>query len=284
MGQVTRDSRSKSAVAKSYRMGKMLWAFAGLIGVMFSPPALAQSTVPPPSGFGGNHNYILSNDCKPVTDISVTIRATQTIVGPKGLGVQLNANSPPPPPGAAPKDTPAGWQQYMMGIGYRPAFNWVIQNWGSSGILYQEGDPYLVPMRNVIWPAGYTLTIALRNDPKGNITGAEFVVADDRGHVLKRASKMLQDFHGFSKVYLAPINAFQLNLVGPTGGEVLSSGEGTITYAASTPMTVANHFPKTADNQFCVTRLFTAEKANTIYGELPAGPAKTFTQTFSVMP
>jgi hypothetical protein len=266
-------------------MRKMLWAFVGLIVVICSLPAQAQSTVPPPSAFGGNHNYILSSDCKPITDVSVTVHATQKIVGPKGLGVQLNANSPPPPPGASPKDAPAGWQQYMMGIGYRPAFNWAIQNFGSSGILYQGGDPYLVPMRNVIWPAGYTLKISLRNDPKGNVTSAEFVVEDDRGHLLNRASKTLQDFHGFSKAYLAPINAFQLNLVGPTGGEILSSGAGTITYAASTPMTVANHFPKTGDNSFCVaSRVFTAEKANTVYGELPAGPTKTFTQTFGVAP
>jgi hypothetical protein len=278
-----RDPRSENIVGKDYGMRNRLRAFAGLIVVICSPPALAESTVPPPSAFGGNHNYILSSDCKPMTDVSVTIHATQKIVGPKGLGVQLNANSPPPPASAPPKDSPAGWQQYMMGIGYRPAFNWAIQNFGSSGILYQGGDPYLVPMRNVIWPAGYALTISLRNDPEGNVTGAEFVVEDSRGHVLNRASKMLQGFPGFSKVYLAPINAFQLNLVGPTGGEVLSSGAGTITYAASTPMTVANHFPKTGDNKFCVaSRTFTAEKANTVYGELPAGPTKTFTQTFGV--
>jgi hypothetical protein len=264
-------------------MRKMLWAFACLIVVICSLPALAESTFPPPSAFGGNHNYILASDCKPITDLSVTVHATQKIVGPKGLGVQLNANSPPPLPGASPKDSPAGWQQYMMGIGYRPAFNWAIQNFGSSGILYEGGDPYLVHMRNVIWPAGYKLTISLKNDPKGNVTGAEFVVQDDQGRVLNRSSKTLQDFHGFSRVYLAPINSFQLNLVGPTGGEILSSGAGTITYAATTPMTVANHFPRTGDNKFCVSRTFTAEKANTVYGELPAGPAKTFTQTFGVM-
>jgi hypothetical protein len=278
-----RDPRSENIVGKDYRMRKMLWAFAGLIVVICSLPALAESTVPPPSPFGGNHNYILSSDCKPMTDISVTVHATQKIVGPKGLGVQLNANSPPPPsPSAPPKDAPADWQQYMMGIGYRPAFNWAIQNWGTHGILYQGGDPYLVPMRNVIWPAGYTLRIALGNDPKGNVTGAEFVVEDNRGRVLNRALKTLQDFHGFSRANLAPINAFQLNLVGPTGGEVLSSGAGTITYAASTPMTVANHLPRTGDKKSCSSGAITAEKANTVYGELPAGPTKTFTQTFGV--
>src|ERR1700687_2212469 len=95
-----RDPRSENIVGKDCRMRKMLWAFAGLIVVICSLPALAESMVPPPSAFGGNHNYILSSDCKPMTDISVTIHATQKIVGPKGLGVQLNANSPPPPPSA----------------------------------------------------------------------------------------------------------------------------------------------------------------------------------------
>jgi hypothetical protein len=266
-------------------MRKMPWAFAGSIALISSLPALAESTVPPPSPFGGNRNYILSSDCKPMTDVSVTVHATKQIVGPKGLGVQLNANSLPlPSPNAPPKDSPAVWQQYMMGIGYRPAFNWALQNWGAHGMLFGGGEPYLVPMRNVTWPAGYTLRISLKNDPKGNVTGAEFFVEDNRGKILNHAAKALQDLHGFSKANLAPINAFQLNLVGPTGGEALSSGAGTITYSASTPMTVAKDFPKTADNKSCAAQVFTAEKANTVYGELPAGPTKSFTQTFGIMP
>jgi len=66
-----------------------------------------------------------------------------------------------------------------------------------------------------------------------------------------------------------------LNLAGKNAGDraVIKSGEGSITYSASDPMTVTAKRPP-AKGQV------TAETANSVYEELP-GPSKTFTQYFS---
>ncbi len=77
---------------------------------------------------------------------------------------------------------------------------------------------------------------------------------------------------------LAPIIAFELNLVGPGNSEstVLSSGAGTITYTASSSLTVLNREPS------CAGGFSTAETANSIYGQLPAGPSTVLVQSFNV--
>ena len=58
-------------------------------------------------------------------------------------------------------------------------------------------------------------------------------------------AKVSQSLLGVSSTKLAPIVAFELNFVGPANGDsaILSSGAGTITYSASTPLTVLNLEP-----------------------------------------
>jgi hypothetical protein len=82
-----------------------------------------------------------------------------------------------------------------------------------------------------------------------------------------------------AKDQFAPICAFELNLVGPYNADtaVFSAGAGNFTYTAATPLTVLNNFPPCAPFQ-----LGTAEKANSVYGTLEAGPSNTITQTFSI--
>jgi hypothetical protein len=77
----------------------------------------------------------------------------------------------------------------------------------------------------------------------------------------------------------APINAFQLNLVGPVEGAsaVLSSGAGSFIYSAGTPLTVQDSVPTTCTS----VSWSTAETANSFYGSLDAGPSNLFTQTFT---
>jgi hypothetical protein len=79
----------------------------------------------------------------------------------------------------------------------------------------------------------------------------------------------------------APINAFQLNLVGPINSDnaVLSSGAGTFTFSADTPLTVASTFPPCTGVTWP-----TGETANSVYGTLDAGPSNLITQTFSTDP
>jgi hypothetical protein len=80
---------------------------------------------------------------------------------------------------------------------------------------------------------------------------------------------------------IAPITAFELNLVGPgdKANAVFSSGAGTIIYAAGTPLTVQNSVPSCT-----ATDLHTLETSNSIYGSLDAGPSFVITQAFSVNP
>jgi hypothetical protein len=73
-----------------------------------------------------------------------------------------------------------------------------------------------------------------------------------------------------------PIVAFQLNLVGRSGGDnaVTKSGAGIITYSSSDAMTVTSKRPESKGSH-------TAETANSVYGLLPTGSSKTFTQKFA---
>ena len=78
---------------------------------------------------------------------------------------------------------------------------------------------------------------------------------------------------------MAPIVAFELNFVGPINGEsaVLSSGAGTITYTASSLLTVLNQEPACTESGY-----ITAETANSFYSELLPTSSNTFTQSFNV--
>jgi hypothetical protein len=86
---------------------------------------------------------------------------------------------------------------------------------------------------------------------------------------------------GLSPNQIAPINAFELDLVGPGDGTnaVFSSGAGTFIYAAATPMTVQSCLPPCAG-----TTEGAAETSNSVYGDLDAGPSIVITQTFSIDP
>jgi len=78
---------------------------------------------------------------------------------------------------------------------------------------------------------------------------------------------------------IAPIIAFELNLVGPVNAEgaVLSSGAGTFTYTATTPLTPLTSEPVCAESGY-----ITAETANSSYGTLPGQASVSLTQSFSV--
>jgi hypothetical protein len=111
------------------------------------------------------------------------------------------------------------------------------------------------------------------------IISASYTVTDSQGKTRASVTKDLAAIPGVTPQELAPVTAFELNLVGPANSEssVLSSGAGTITYAASTPLTVLSSEPACTESGYV-----TAETANTVYGLLAAGPAGTITQTFTV--
>lgn len=75
-----------------------------------------------------------------------------------------------------------------------------------------------------------------------------------------------------------PIVAFQVDLVGRSGGDnaVTKSGAGTITYSSTDEMTVRAKQPDTKGKG-----VGTAETANSVYSLLPTRSSKTFTQKFA---
>jgi hypothetical protein len=130
-------------------------------------------------------------------------------------------------------------------------------------------------------PAGYQVTISLQSDSSNRITGATYLVVDNTGKTLVNLPLVLTSLPGVTAEDLAPIVAFELNLVGPVNGEsaVLSSGAGTITYVATNLLTALGLEPSCTESGY-----ITAETANSVYSTLPAGASTTYTQQFSTAP
>jgi hypothetical protein len=125
----------------------------------------------------------------------------------------------------------------------------------------------------------------LANDTNGNVIGVTFTVMDNSGkpgsgEPLAIIYQPLEAIPGVSAGELAPIVAFQLNIVGPIDAQtaVLSSGAGTITYTASPAMTAGTSVPSACTE----TSEGTGEQANTVYGTLPTSPSNSFTQSFNI--
>jgi hypothetical protein len=128
--------------------------------------------------------------------------------------------------------------------------------------------------------AGYQLTITLENDSKGNVTGFTFKVVDNYGVTQATWKRTLLSFSYpfFTSADLAPINAFQLVLVGPYGGlsTLLTSGQGTFTLFATNNLTASNSVP--AGDLVAGT----GEDANSLYTPLPISyPNGEFWQLFT---
>jgi hypothetical protein len=240
---------------------------------------VAPGNLPAPgAGLGSNSNYILFDNCTPLRDISVTINVTEDIIcqsasGPTaGFSFQLNAYSP--------KGETCAWQQYVVAL-FDSELVGSVDNWPLSGPNIINDFFNMAAMPSAKIPAGWQIKISLQNDVDGNISGATYVVTDNQGHTQANVPLQLLSLPGVTTADLAPIIAFELNVVGPVNGEsaVLSSGAGTITYAASSTLTVLNQEPPCAESGYV-----TGETANTVYSVLPASPNTMFTQTFTLSP
>jgi hypothetical protein len=268
-------------------------------GVPVQAPVPAPGAGPgePGGSLGSDNNYIMysptsSGGCANLLNVSVTIRVTEAIVW-ESTGPASGCGSPEP----APKNgfsfqmncySPIGklcaWQQYLINF-------WNTQLLGGINTWPLSGPPIIFPLSlggefteplgsslpSTVIPAGYVMTIALGNDPSGNVNSVTWTV---NGTPFVQNIPALLTSKGFPATDVAPIVAFTLDLVGPVCSEaaVISAGAGTITYSASpsTPLTVTNTEPGCAE-----ATVFTAETATTSYGVLPANPGNPFTQTFA---
>lgn len=271
--------------------------FITLLGgaaVAWPLPARAQAVPPPGGGLRGNSNYLFYSGGNPITGLSIVIDVTKDIVAPLGFSIQLNAYSPP--------NEVCVWQQYCLGFytGASPQIGWVLESWPSAAYRQQlhetiglgtGSDLYDIRRQLISLPgsgstlsAGYKLKIALDYDPKdtrGAIIGATFSVTDNHGKSTSSGQQRIQSFRfdgtktPVASEALAPILAFEIDIVGATNGQYsfMEFGAGTITYSATSSLTVLNKHP-------AGTSAVTLEQANTVYGELDAGPSFQFTQTF----
>jgi hypothetical protein len=232
--------------------------------------------VVPTPGFGSTENYFFNANCQPLIGVTVTINVTQDIVcqavagGPQmGFGFQLNCYSP--------KNELSALQQYCLML-WGNTIEGGVDNWPLTGDNVINSFWSMGSLPGKV-PAGYKLVIALENDQNLNITGAIFTVIDNTGKTVTSVNKQLSSIGG-TPAKIAPIIAFQLNLVGPTNAEaaVLSSGAGTFVYSSRNIMTALTSEPSCAESGY-----MTAETANSLYDAVSTTMSSlTFSQGFHV--
>jgi hypothetical protein len=189
-----------------------------------------------------------------------------------GFGFQLNAYSP--------QNYHTVWQQYVMIVADGGIVG-VICNWTESVALPIINQYFLLfglPSGTLLLPAGSTLKIALENDDGGNVSAVTFVVIDNHG-VTTNQTIPLDSIGGVTQEDLAPIVAFELDLVGAsdTQSAMLSSGAGTFTFRAASDLTPSRTPPDCPG----ISNDITGESANSIYGPLDENVAsRTVTQSF----
>jgi hypothetical protein len=211
-----------------------------------------------------------------IDTLAVTIEVTQDMVWQsasgqtKGFAFQLNAYSP--------QGELSAWQQYII-ILWDTTLTGMIDNWPVNGNNIINHIFSLAPLPNTIIPAGYRLSIGLLTDPNGNIRFFQCIIIYNNSNEVANVMTDLLSIPGVTEADLAPIVAFELDIVGPINAEsaVLSSGAGTITYESSNQLTVLTLEPGCTESS-----VVTAETANTFYGTLPAVQSSVFTQTFNV--
>lgn len=274
------------------------------------PGNTGQDSVPvPESGLADNSNYWIYSSCNPIEGLKVTIEITEDLVwetttrgNTKGFSFQLNAFS------QIGSHIIPGWQQFIFFVNAAnsPAtdFTGQFENWPAqstiNGITTNGSD--LINLGTDVQtlqtgsvqgvPAGWKLEIALGVDGEARIDSATFTVTD--GGTGKSYPATITPVGGnppnqldgslpkplqgpITVADLAAILAFQIVLVGPDGCAVtLKQGGGTITYAASTPLTAVNTPPP------CIANVWTGEASNSLYSTILAGSSDSLTQEFRV--
>jgi hypothetical protein len=268
---------------------------------LLDPSSLAT----PPHNFDSNHNYFIYGGGQPIVGLVVTIEVTEDMVAPQGMSMQLNCNSP--------KTAGCAYQQYVTGFSPNTPtlaigasienfptkpFRWTLhQNVGlpcgpapdpteetcKGDIIAQLFGKFGVfPGANDTVPAGFKIRYDLLSDSDGTITGANYTLTNKHGETKTTGPQMLRSFkfdHTDKPVgphALAPILAAQMNLVGVSGGRRmnLTSGAGTITYEARTPLTPEGAAPST------INAVGTEESSNIQYAQLSSSPSTTIVQKF----
>lgn len=258
----------------------------------------------------GNSNYNLyspaaGGGCDVLTGVSVTIEVLEDIVAipvapsaaaqqSNGIAFQLNCLP------LLTQDVTT-WQQYIISLSRTgQQLGWAINNYNAAG-----GDGFVnlskamltipsdLPAGYACIPAGYTFEIQLQIDKtSSNVTGATYSVSYHGTAVGQPVSIQITapgNLNSLNKEQLtsadlSPIADVTLDVVGYANGAntLLTSGAGTITYTADQSLITAGVAPGGVYE--AGGDIETGESSNVTYGELAAGPSKTFTQTFGYEP
>jgi hypothetical protein len=289
-------------VAATSMVPRTLWAGSGNSGLATPPPE-----------FASNSNYLLYGGGQPIRGLKVTIAIEEDIIAPGAMSLQLNVNSPAVAKCVYQQYCTAldpTWGEHL-GIG------WSIENFPSTGFRetqhqniglpclagstpgHCKGDLYNYPPTKAAFakfekypsdriPAGFRIIHELIDDPQtGSIVAANYTVVSDTGERFSANPRILGafKFRGTETLVghdgVAPNYAFQLNMCGLHGGEhtQLTSGAGSITYEAATPMTAQGQ--QSALIGAYTGTPGTVETSNLVYSELPVGASLTFVQRFA---
>jgi hypothetical protein len=256
------------------------------------------------SNLGSNSNYIVSSDCNPIYNVTVMFDITeqmvcQSVAPPSpaackppsgssentvGFSFQVNCYSP--------KGQECAWQQYVLGFWQNSSggFNVVygVNDWQATigpPPLINTGYPTMATLPSAVLPVGYQAFIGWSNNApttgmEDTVTGAFWELRDNNGNQVGYAGQNLVENSSYAP-FLAPITAFEVNIVGPINGEscVLSSGAGFISYTALKPaLSVSTSEP----SQCTETGTITCETANTFYGLMPQSANLNLKQSFAV--
>jgi len=240
------------------------------------------ATATPPYMLEGSANYVVANPyCEDLTFVEVVIDITETLVSEpskvqpscNGFSFQINANSPP-------SNTAFVWQQFIFGLD-NPGTQingGAVNDWTeadfSSGNAWGPGPTNLATLATPYTiPAGYQFALII-GTTNGIVTSADWSVTDQYGnlHYVDENLSALNPPAGA----LAPINAFQVDLVGPGDGclATFSSGAGTISYYVTQATSAESSIPS------CAADDTTGEQSNILYGGLPKYPNQAFVQQF----
>jgi hypothetical protein len=239
-----------------------------------------------PFGLTGKSNYYLANNCQPITGLTVSLTATEDIVGPGGFTVQLNA--------LGVQGANSAWQQYAFLI-QDTSITGMINNSQNNGqiAIVDGGVAFATTSIGNGIPKGFTFQITLQYAGTA-VSGALFEVLSPQGKSVASLPLSVSQagcnlFDSFMPGYqclgyqspddLSEITAFQLNIVGPGNGDstTFTQGSGTIVYTVSDGTLTPLSSPPGCAQAYCVE-----ENSNALYGQLGNCPAQSLTQTFSI--
>ena len=244
-------------------------------------------------------------------DEPLVVSPTQGVPAGSPIGFQINGIPPiaDQQPGQVTTgwtptigDKAIGWQQYGVKMWphttmliswsqYWPPSVFQNPNVAATFTLSTPNSSTVTLPNNLTIPAGWKIRFTFKYSTArpGTITGFDCKVTDSNGNSVGpdmgidflASQNLLTTGKPITLDDLDQLVAFQVVLVGfyDSAQAVLTSGGGSITVQASTPLTVLGPNTLPADSS---GNNGTAENANSTYGLLPACPSKSFTQIFGV--